>query len=196
MGIAAFTSYNAHDKIVVPATTFELWLSWPRYAPACVEITPSREAAVSDGPWGPGASPAIWDRAGDRERGLDIGPHPHTEPHTVTLLVAGEVLHREQVIRAGQVNLMTGTSWLGDLHSTVDPRSRRTEVFSVREVSRQEVQDLMKQGVQLVDVLPTEEFQDDHLPGAINLPLRKVETEARRVLDPSRPVVVYCWDSA
>jgi rhodanese-related sulfurtransferase len=45
-------------------------------------------------------------------------------------------------------------------------------------------------------VLPTEEFQDDHLPGAINLPLRKVETEARRVLDPSRPVVVYCWDSA
>jgi hypothetical protein len=134
-------------------------------------------------------------------RGLDIGPHPHTEPHTVTLLVAGEVLHRdsfgsEQVIRAGQVNLMTGTSWLGDLHSTVDPGSRRTEVFSVREVSRQEVQDLMKQGVQVVDVLPTEEFQDDHLPGAINLPLRKIETEARRALDPSRPVVVYCWDSA
>jgi rhodanese-related sulfurtransferase len=69
-------------------------------------------------------------------------------------------------------------------------------VFSVREVSRQEVQDLMKQGVQLVDVLPTEEFRDDHLPGAINLPLRKIETEAKRALDPSRPVVVYCWNSA
>ena len=40
----------------------------------------------------------------------------------------------------------------------------------MREVSRQEVQDLMRQGVQLVDVLPTEEFQDDHLPGAIHLP--------------------------
>src|SRR5215211_2731954 len=140
-------------------------------------------------------------RAGDRDTRAGLGPRPHTEPHTVTWLVAGEVLHRdslgsEQVIRAGQVNLMTGTSWLGDLHSTVDPRSRRTEVFSVREVSRQEVQDLMKQGVQVVDVLPTEEFQDDHLPGAINLPLRKIETEARRTLDPSRPVVVYCWDSA
>jgi rhodanese-related sulfurtransferase len=69
-------------------------------------------------------------------------------------------------------------------------------VFSVREVSRQEVQDLMKQGVQLVDVLPAEEFQDDHLPGAINLPLRKIETEARKALDPSQPVIVYCWDSA
>jgi quercetin 2,3-dioxygenase len=45
-------------------------------------------------------------------RGLDIGPHPHTGLHTVTWLVAGEVLHRdslgsEQVIRAGQLNLMT-----------------------------------------------------------------------------------------
>jgi redox-sensitive bicupin YhaK (pirin superfamily) len=45
-------------------------------------------------------------------KGLDIGPHPHTGLQTVTWLVAGEVLHRdslgsEQVIRAGQLNLMT-----------------------------------------------------------------------------------------
>jgi redox-sensitive bicupin YhaK (pirin superfamily) len=51
-------------------------------------------------------------RAGVRDRGLDIGPHPHTELHTVTWLVASEVLHRDslgsqQVIRAGQVKLMT-----------------------------------------------------------------------------------------
>jgi rhodanese-related sulfurtransferase len=69
-------------------------------------------------------------------------------------------------------------------------------VSSVREISRQQVQELMKQGAQVVDVLPAEEFRDDHLPGAINLPLRKIETEAKRALDPSRPVVVYCWDSA
>jgi rhodanese-related sulfurtransferase len=64
------------------------------------------------------------------------------------------------------------------------------------EVSRQQVQDLMEKGAQVVDVLPAEEFQEDHLPGAINLPLRKIETQARRVLDPSRPIIVYCWDSA
>jgi len=45
-------------------------------------------------------------------QGLDIGPHPHTGLQTVTWLVAGEVLHRdslgsEQVIRAGELNLMT-----------------------------------------------------------------------------------------
>ena len=67
---------------------------------------------------------------------------------------------------------------------------------SVREVGRQEVQDLMAKGAQVVDVLPAEEYQEDHLPGAIHLPLRRIETEARTALDPSRPVVVYCWDSA
>ena len=44
--------------------------------------------------------------------GLDIGPHPHTGLQTVTWLIDGEALHRdslgsEQVISAGQLNLMT-----------------------------------------------------------------------------------------
>jgi len=51
-------------------------------------------------------------------------------------------------------------------------------------------------GAQLVEVLPRNEFEEDHLPGAINLPLRKIETDARTTLDPARPVIVYCWDSA
>jgi rhodanese-related sulfurtransferase len=76
------------------------------------------------------------------------------------------------------------------------PGLRLMEVSSVREVSRQAVQELMARGAQVVDVLPAEEYQEDHLPGAIHLPLRRIETEARTVLDPSRPVVVYCWDSA
>jgi rhodanese-related sulfurtransferase len=54
----------------------------------------------------------------------------------------------------------------------------------------------MAQGAQVVDVLPAREYAEDHLPGAINLPLRRIEAEAHRVLDPSRPVIVYCWDSA
>jgi redox-sensitive bicupin YhaK (pirin superfamily) len=52
--------------------------------------------------------PALVDERG----GVDIGPHPHTGLHTVTYLTDGQVLHRdslgsEQVIRPGQVNLMT-----------------------------------------------------------------------------------------
>ncbi len=47
-----------------------------------------------------------------RDRGLDIGPHPHIGLQTVTWLTTGEALHRdslgsEQLIRPGQLNLMT-----------------------------------------------------------------------------------------
>jgi redox-sensitive bicupin YhaK (pirin superfamily) len=46
------------------------------------------------------------------ERGLDVGPHPHIGLQTVTWLLEGEALHRdslgsEQVLRPGQLNLMT-----------------------------------------------------------------------------------------
>lgn len=61
---------------------------------------------------------------------------------------------------------------------------------------RTEVQSLLGRGVQVVEVLGPEEFEEDHLPGAINLPLRKLESEAERLLDRNRPVLVYCWDSA
>jgi rhodanese-related sulfurtransferase len=66
----------------------------------------------------------------------------------------------------------------------------------MREVRRSEVQELMNKGAQVAEILGPEEFQEDHLPGAINLPLRKVETDAESKLDPNRPVIVYCWDSA
>ena len=66
----------------------------------------------------------------------------------------------------------------------------------VHEIDRERVRRLMERGAQIVDVLPAQEYGEDHLPGAINLPLRRIEAEAHRVLDPSRPVIVYCWDSA
>jgi rhodanese-related sulfurtransferase len=61
---------------------------------------------------------------------------------------------------------------------------------------RDEVRALIERGAQVVEVLGPEEFEEDHLPGTINLPLRKLEREARSRLDPARPVLVYCWDSA
>jgi rhodanese-related sulfurtransferase len=61
---------------------------------------------------------------------------------------------------------------------------------------RNVVRALIDGGAQVVEVLPREEYEEDHLPGAVNLPLRRIETEARTTLDRSRPVIVYCWDSA
>jgi rhodanese-related sulfurtransferase len=65
-----------------------------------------------------------------------------------------------------------------------------------REIDREQVRRFMEQRAQIVDVLPAQEYGEEHLPGAVNLPLRRIEAEASQALDPSRPVVVYCADSA
>lgn len=58
-----------------------------------------------------------------------------------------------------------------------------------------ELRELFDQGAQLVEVLPPEEYDEEHLPGAINLPLKQLDADATAVLDKEKPVVVYCWDS-
>jgi rhodanese-related sulfurtransferase len=63
-------------------------------------------------------------------------------------------------------------------------------------IDRNEVQRLLSEGAQLVEVLPREEYEREHLPGAIHLPLRRIETEAHDRLDPARAIIVYCWDDA
>jgi rhodanese-related sulfurtransferase len=65
-----------------------------------------------------------------------------------------------------------------------------------REIDREGVRRLVDQGAQLVEILPPNEYREEHLPGAKNLPLRRLEKQAAEVLDRHRAVVVYCWDSA
>lgn len=60
---------------------------------------------------------------------------------------------------------------------------------------REEVVRLVTEdGAQLVEVLPQEEFDEEHLEGAIHLPLKQLSVETAQVLVRGRPVVVYCWD--
>jgi rhodanese-related sulfurtransferase len=61
------------------------------------------------------------------------------------------------------------------------------------DVSR--VRELLDAGAQLVEVLPEDEYREQHLPGAIGLPLKELTAPAARQLDSDRPVIVYCWDS-
>ena len=64
-----------------------------------------------------------------------------------------------------------------------------------KEASRDDVQRLLTEGAQLVDVLPADEYAAEHLAGAINIPLKTLTRETAARLDPTRPVVVYCWDT-
>ena len=65
-----------------------------------------------------------------------------------------------------------------------------------RKIDREELRRLVQGGAALAEVLPVSEYEEDHLPGAISLPLRRLEAEALALLDPTRPVIVYCWDAA
>lgn len=69
------------------------------------------------------------------DEGVDIGPHPHIGLQTVTWLLAGEILHRdslgsEQMIRPGQLNLMTAGA--GISHSEEHTGSYRGQLHGVQ----------------------------------------------------------------
>ena len=59
----------------------------------------------------------------------------------------------------------------------------------------EQLQELVDRGAQVVEVLPEDDYAPAHLPGAVNLPLRELDEHHAAVLDRTRPVVVYCWDS-
>lgn len=66
----------------------------------------------------------------------------------------------------------------------------------VKLIDREQVRELMAQAAEIVEALPEKEFNEDHLPGAISFPLRRMNKESVGSLDRNRPLVVYCWDSA
>lgn len=61
-------------------------------------------------------------------------------------------------------------------------------------IARAEVQRLVAAGAQLCEVLDHEEYDEEHLPGAVHLPLKAMTNETVAHLDRGRPVIVYCWD--
>jgi len=63
-----------------------------------------------------------------------------------------------------------------------------------RAADRKQVQDLLAGGAQLVEVLPPSDYEERHLLGAINLPLKDLDATSAARLDRNRPIVVYCHD--
>ncbi len=59
-------------------------------------------------------------------------------------------------------------------------------------IMRDEVQRLIgEENALLVDVLPPAEYEDDHIAGAISIPLRQLDRDSTQALDPGQPVIVY-----
>jgi rhodanese-related sulfurtransferase len=64
-----------------------------------------------------------------------------------------------------------------------------------RTIDRDEVQRLIHEGAQVVDVLPKQEYEEQHLPGSISIPLKEIDARAPKELDRESPVITYCWDT-
>lgn len=63
-----------------------------------------------------------------------------------------------------------------------------------QDITRNDVQRLMANGAQLVEVLPADEYNEAHLPEAINIPLKKLDRQSIKPLNPVRPIITYCHD--
>jgi Rhodanese-related sulfurtransferase len=63
------------------------------------------------------------------------------------------------------------------------------------EIEREEVCRMVEDAAQLVEVLPQEEYEAEHLPRAMNIPLPQLDRQTTAALQQDRPVIVYCYDS-
>ena len=61
-------------------------------------------------------------------------------------------------------------------------------------INRDAVQKLIDGGAQVVEVLPSRVYQEGHLPGAVNIPLTKLDRTTTQQLARDNPVIVYCYD--
>src|SRR5680860_1031670 len=59
-------------------------------------------------------------------------------------------------------------------------------------VDRKDVQRMVAEGAQLVDVLPPREYENEHLKGAVSIPLETLNASTAAKLDRDRPIIVYC----
>lgn len=62
------------------------------------------------------------------------------------------------------------------------------------EINREEVVAMAAIGAQLIETLPANQYEEERLPGAINIPLKKLDSRTVATLDRNKPVIVYCYD--
>ncbi len=53
---------------------------------------------------------------------------------------------------------------------------------------------MSEEGSLLLEVLPEDEYREEHIPGAMNIPLKALNAKAVASIDRLRPIIVYCND--
>lgn len=64
----------------------------------------------------------------------------------------------------------------------------------VERADTEDVRRMLGEGAQVLEVLPRSHYDEEHLSGAISLPLRTIDARSIQSLDLERPIVTYCYD--
>lgn len=59
---------------------------------------------------------------------------------------------------------------------------------------RNDVRRMVEEGAQLIEVLSEDDYEQKHIKGAINIPLRRLGKETVAQLQKDRPTITYCYD--
>jgi len=54
------------------------------------------------------------------------------------------------------------------------------------------IEAMIKAGAKIVDVRSPEEFEDEHFPNAVNIPVNLIQSRLEELGDKSTPMVLYC----
>ena len=64
----------------------------------------------------------------------------------------------------------------------------------VEQIAYPRLHELLDAGAQLVEVLSHAAYAEEHVPGAMNIPLKLLDDASTAQLDKTKAVVVYCHD--
>lgn len=133
--------------------------------------------------------PEPFDQLADRE--LALVTKQLENPQANRVAETAEVLRDE----IGLDRSLGKTKRRGGTHQAASISACLDMTRMPRPVDREELQRLVAAGAQLVEVLPPAEYEEEHLPGAINVPLKDLTRAGVERLDRDRPLIVYCYDT-
>jgi rhodanese-related sulfurtransferase len=63
------------------------------------------------------------------------------------------------------------------------------------QITREDVQRLIAEGAVLIDTLSENEYAEEHIAGAVNIPQKQLTLQGTAHLAKDAPLIVYCYDT-
>ena len=67
-----------------------------------------------------------------------------------------------------------------------------TRKLAENDITMQELEELRRKGITVIDVRSTQEFQEGHIDGAISIPEYEIKKNIIERINPGEEIIVYC----